>query len=107
MTPDAFRQLALGFPGASEAPHFDRIAFKAKTTFATLAGDGSNGMVRVLPLERAEALIASHPDVFFSFGKWTANHGYLGVTLANAEEALVRGLMAESYAHATRKQKKG
>ena len=101
MTGDEFRALALGFPGASEAPHFDRTAFKAgkrNKTFATMAADGSNAMVPVKPLERAEALLAAMPDQFFSFGKWTTNHGYLGVTLAHADPERIRGLMTEAHA---------
>ncbi|MBC7774056.1 MAG: MmcQ/YjbR family DNA-binding protein [Phycisphaerae bacterium] len=33
---ETFRELALSFPGATEHPHFDRRAFKAKKIFATL-----------------------------------------------------------------------
>jgi hypothetical protein len=35
------RKLLLGFDNVSEAPHFDRAAFRTpRRTFATLAGDG-------------------------------------------------------------------
>jgi len=38
MTTEAFRELALSFPGTVENPHFDRAAFKVinKRIFATL-----------------------------------------------------------------------
>lgn len=37
------RELMLGLDAASEAPHFDRIAFKTpKRTFATMAGNGGD-----------------------------------------------------------------
>ena len=36
---DDLIRLALAFPGAAQYPHFDRVAFKARVTFATLAPD--------------------------------------------------------------------
>ena len=34
-----FRRIALSLEGVAEYPHFDRRAFKARVTFATLAAD--------------------------------------------------------------------
>jgi hypothetical protein len=34
-----FRRVALSLEGTTEAPHFDRTAFKVKRIYATLAGD--------------------------------------------------------------------
>ena len=34
-----FRRIALSLEGTTEAPHFDRTAFKVKRIYATLAGD--------------------------------------------------------------------
>ena len=39
MTAEPFARLALALDGTTEAPHFDRRAFKTRTTFATLAAD--------------------------------------------------------------------
>jgi hypothetical protein len=37
------KQLALGLPGASETPHFDRLAFRSpRKMFATLGADGED-----------------------------------------------------------------
>jgi hypothetical protein len=33
------RRIALSLPGVSEAPHFDRLAFRAARIFTTLAAD--------------------------------------------------------------------
>lgn len=106
MTADDFRAMALAFPDAHEAPHFDRTSFRVgKKIFATMAADGSNGMVRVAPLERLEALMEAYPEAFFSFGGWTTKFCSLGVHLAAVEPALLRELMAGSYAHAAPKAK--
>lgn len=106
MTADDFRAMALAFPDAHEAPHFDRTSFRiGKKIFATMAADGSNGMVRVAPIERLEAIMESHPEAFFSFGGWTTKNGALGVHLAAVDPALLRELMAGSYEHSAPKPK--
>jgi len=35
-----FRRIALSLPGTTEAPHFERTAFKVRRVYATLAPDG-------------------------------------------------------------------
>jgi hypothetical protein len=43
VTPARTRKLALSLDGASEAPHFDRTAFRTpRKIFATLANDGGD-----------------------------------------------------------------
>ena len=48
-----FRRIALALPGAAEYPHFDRRAFKARVTFATLAPDGLTANINFAPDEQA------------------------------------------------------
>ncbi|HXE26592.1 MAG TPA: MmcQ/YjbR family DNA-binding protein [Roseiarcus sp.] len=48
-----FRRIALALPGAAEYPHFDRRAFKARVTFATLAPDGLTANIKFAPDEQA------------------------------------------------------
>ena len=99
--------MALAFPDAYEAPHFDRASFRVgKKIFATMAADGLSGMVRVAPLERLEAIMAEYPEAFFSFGGWTRAHGSLGVNFAAVDPALLRVLMEGSFAQATAKPKR-
>ena len=40
MTAKDFRRIALSLPGTTEAPHFERTAFKVRRIYATLAPDG-------------------------------------------------------------------
>ena len=48
-----FRRIALSFDGASEYPHFDRRAFRARVTFATLAPDERTANLKFTPDEQA------------------------------------------------------
>ena len=50
---DDLIRLALQFPGAAQYPHFDRIAFKARVTFATLASDRLTANLKLAPDEQA------------------------------------------------------
>jgi hypothetical protein len=98
MTPKAFQSAALALPEAYEEPHFERTSFRVqKKIFATMTPDGKEAMVRVKPPERVAMLLETHPDVFFSYGGWTARNGALGVRLAKASATLVKELLADAW----------
>jgi len=46
------RRLALALPGTSEAPHFDRTAFRAARIYVTLAADGRSANFLFTPDEQ-------------------------------------------------------
>jgi hypothetical protein len=48
-----FRRVALSLKGTTEAPHFDRTAFKVKRIYATLAGDEKTANLMFAPDEQA------------------------------------------------------
>jgi hypothetical protein len=58
-----FRRIALSFNGTGEYPHFDRRAFKARVTFATLAPDGLTANIKFAPDEQALKCTVA-PDAF-------------------------------------------
>jgi hypothetical protein len=58
-----FRRLALALPGASEYQHFDRRAFKARVTYATLAPDELSANFKFTPDEQALKTTVA-PDAF-------------------------------------------
>lgn len=47
-----FRKICLSLDGTSEAPHFDRRAFKVKRTYATLAADELTANLKFTPDEQ-------------------------------------------------------
>ena len=51
-TSAAFRKIALSLEGTTEAPHFDRIAFKVARIYATLAADGRTANLKFAPDEQ-------------------------------------------------------
>jgi hypothetical protein len=46
------RRMAMALAGTSEAPHFDRAAFKAARIYVTLAADGRSANFRFTPDEQ-------------------------------------------------------
>jgi hypothetical protein len=46
------KRIALALAGTSEAPHFDRTAFKVKRIYATLAADAKTANLKFTPDEQ-------------------------------------------------------
>ena len=57
------RRLALSLEGTTEAPHFDRAAFKVTRIYATLAADGKTANLKLSP-EEQEFKCMLAPDAF-------------------------------------------
>jgi hypothetical protein len=58
-----FRRIALALEGTTEAPHFDRTAFKVRRIYATLAADGKTANL-MLTADEQELKCALAPDAF-------------------------------------------
>jgi hypothetical protein len=64
MTPEAFRKLALEFPDAVEAPHFELTSFRSGgKIFATMSEKDARAMVKLTP-EQQEMLTGAEPKMF-------------------------------------------
>jgi hypothetical protein len=97
MTAGDFRRLALSFAGAVEQAHMGHPDFRANgRIFATLAGDGHHGMVKLAP-EVQQAFLRDHPDVFFpAAGAWGLQ-GATMVRLKAADEETVGAALTEAW----------
>jgi len=75
-TANDLRRFALALDGTSEAPHFDRAAFKVARIYVTLAADGRSANIKFAPDEQ-ELKCMTAPEAFApvsnAFGKqgWT------------------------------------
>ncbi len=76
-----FRRIALSFDGASEHPHFDRRAFKARVTFATLAPDELTANIKLAPDDQA-LKCAVAPDAFSPLENAWGRQGWTRAILA-------------------------
>ena len=94
------RRIALSLTGTSEAPHFDRAAFKVKRIYVTLAADGRSANLKLTPDEQ-EFKTMMAPDVFAAIDNGWGRQGWTTITLAKASEAELRAALEMAYAHAT------
>jgi YjbR len=86
------RRLALSLEGTTEAPHFERTAFRAKRIYVTLAPDGETANFIFSP-EQQEFKCMMAPDAFApvpnAWGQRGATTAILSrLTLAELEDAL-------------------
>ncbi len=101
-----FRRIALSFDGATEHPHFDRQAFKARVTFATLAPDGLTANIKFAPDEQA-LKCAVAPDAFSALANAWGRRGWTSATLAALTEAELHAALAIAWRHGAAKPRRG
>ena len=105
-TGNDLRRLALALEGTTEAPHFDRAAFKVARIYVTLAADGKTANFKFTPDEQefkcmmAPGAFAPVPNAFGKQGWTTAVLSKL--KLAELKSALE---MARSHALPTTKRR--
>jgi hypothetical protein len=110
-----FRRIALSFEGAGEYPHFDRRAFKARVTFATLATDELSANIKFAPDELSanikfapdeQALkCAVAPDAFAALDNAWGRRGWTSATLAALSEPELTAALEMAWRHAAPKVK--
>lgn len=93
------RKIALSLDGTTEAPHFDRAAFKVKRIYVTLAGDRKTANFKFSPDEQAlKCLVA--PDAFAAIPNAWGRQGWTCGTLAVLSEAELRAALEMAWRHA-------
>src|SRR5271168_3134282 len=100
-----FRRIALSFEGAGEYPHFDRRAFKARITFATLAPDELTANIKFEPDEQA-LKCAVAPDAFAALDNAWGRRGWTRAILAALSEPELGAALEMAWRHGDAKAKK-
>jgi len=80
------RRMALALEGTTEAPHFDRAAFKVARIFVTLAADGLTANFMFTPDEQALKCTTA-PDAFAAIPNAWGKRGATTAILANLSAA--------------------
>jgi hypothetical protein len=94
-----FRKIALSLEGTTQAPHFDRTAFRVKRTYATLAPDGRTANFKFTPDEQElKCLVA--PDVFSAIPNAWGRQGWTTGNLAKLTVAELRAALEMAWRHA-------
>ena len=96
---DDLVRLALALPGVAQYPHFDRVAFKARVTFATLAPDRLTANLKFVPDEQA-LKCAVAPDAFSALPNAWGARGWALTRLSALTEAELDAALRMAFAHA-------
>jgi hypothetical protein len=97
-TADDLRRIALSLEGTTEAPHFDRAAFKVKRIYVTMAADGRTANLKLTPDEQAFKTMMA-PDVFRPVDNDWGRQGWTEMTLAAATGDDLRAALEMAHAH--------
>ena len=93
-----FAHLALALPGVKDYPHFDRRAFKARVTFATLAPDRLTANFKFSPDEQ-QLKCAVAADAFAPLANAWGLRGWTCGTLAALTEAELAAALEMAWRH--------
>jgi hypothetical protein len=99
------RRLALAINGTSEAPHFERTAFKIDRIYATLPKDSQTANLKLAPDEQTLKCLTA-PEAFSPVPNAWGQQGWTTVTLARVTLDELREALAMAAAHAVGKPPK-
>src|ERR1700749_585432 len=99
------RRIALSLDGTTEAPHFERTAFKAARIYATLPPDGRTANIR-LSLEEQEFKCMLAPQAFAPIPNAWGRRGATTATLGKLKVAELKSALETAYQHALPKKPK-
>jgi hypothetical protein len=93
------RRIALSLDGTSEAPHFDRAAFKVKRIYVTLAADGRTANIKFAPDEQEFKCMLA-PRAFQPVDGGWGRQGWTTATLSELSLAELREALETAWRHA-------
>jgi hypothetical protein len=92
------RRIALSLEGTSEAPHFDRAAFKVKRIYVTLAPDGRSANFNFTPEEQEFKCLMA--DAFSVIPNAWGAQGWTTAVLAKLSIPELKAALETAHAHA-------
>ncbi|HEU5018705.1 MAG TPA: MmcQ/YjbR family DNA-binding protein [Pseudolabrys sp.] len=99
------RRLALALEGTTEAPHFDRTAFKVARTYVTLAADGRSVNFKFTPDEQEFKCMLA-PEAFSPVPNAWGKQGWTTAVLTNISVTELKSALEMAWAHAVKKPAK-
>jgi hypothetical protein len=99
------RRMALALEGTTEAPHFDRMAFKAARIYVTLAADGRSANFCFTPDEQ-EFKCMMEPEAFASVPNAWGQQGWTTAILSKLSAAELKAALETAWAHGVKEKPK-
>ena len=98
------RRLALALEGTTEAPHFDRAAFKVARIYVTLAADGRTANFRFTPDEQ-EFKCMMAPEALSPIPNAWGRQGWTAAKLSALTIADLKAALEMAWQHAQPKKR--
>ena len=98
------RRIALTLEGTTEAPHFDRTAFKVARIYATLPADGRTANFKFTPDEQDFKCMLA-PEAFAPVPNAWGKQGWTTAKLAALSAADLKSALEMAWRHAVPKKK--
>jgi YjbR protein len=99
------RRIALSLEGTTEAPHFDRAAFKVARIYVTLASDGRTANFKFTPDEQVFKCMMA-PEAFAPIANAWGRQGWTTANLSKLSAAELKSALETAWAHAVKKPKR-
>ena len=106
VTANDLRRIALSLSGTSEAPHFDRAAFKVKRIYVTLAADGVSANFK-FTAEEQEFKCMLAPRAFQPVAGGWGRQGWTTATLSELSLQELQQALEMAWQHAAPNARKG
>ena len=97
------RRMALALEGTTEAPHFDRAAFKVTRIYVTLAADGRTANFKFTPDEQ-ELKCLLVPEAFAPVPNAWGQQGWTTAKLSALSTADLEAALETAWRHAVPKK---
>jgi hypothetical protein len=99
------RRMAMALEGTTEAPHFDKAAFRVARIYVTLAPDGKTANLKLAPDEQ-EFKCLLMPEALAPVPNAWGRQGWTTMTLAKLKAPELRDLLETAWRHALAKKTK-
>ena len=98
------RRIALALEGTTEAPHFDRAAFKVARIYVTLAADGHTANFKFTPDEQGFKCMMA-PEAFSPIPNAWGRQGWTTAKLSALTVADLKAALEMAWQHAQPKKR--
>lgn len=96
ITFDAFKNLIFEKNGVSEAPHFDRVAFKTKRIFITYQASSHTANFKFTTQVQAQ-FCELYPQSFTKVPNKFGDHGWTTLQLDSTEKYIINAAIEEAW----------
>jgi len=104
ITLPAFRQMALGLPGATEQPHFEKTSFRAgKKIFVTLDEPKQLACVK-LPAAEQDVFCLINKDMIYPVPNKWGQQGWTMIDLKLVTKSILADALQKAHAAVTAKK---